>query len=60
MSMLYKNCPECVSVTGVCVCVFVKRELVHTGIVDPAHVEGMKQNVVCTVFLVSFLFLNDK
>lgn len=52
MSMLYKN----VCVCNWCVCVLVKRELLHTGIIDLAHVEGMKQNVY-TLFFFKFLFL---
>lgn len=52
MSMLYKNCLECVSVIGVCARVLMKRELRHTGIIDLSHVEGMKVNVST--------FFNDK
>lgn len=44
------------SVTGLYV--LVKRELLHTGIVELAHIEGMKQNVVYT-FIIFFLMTND-
>lgn len=40
-------------------CVLVKRELLHTGIVDLAHVSGMKQNGVYTFFNFFFFMTND-
>lgn len=44
------------NLSGVCVCVLVKRELLHTGIIDLAHVEGMKQKGLYLLFLL-FTFL---
>lgn len=51
MSMLYKNVWR-VCLSGVCM--LVKRELLHTGIVELAHVKGMEQNVI---FFFHFVFV---